>query len=171
MTNTGPVAKYRQVAGWQSATLPYAGGRLAAVGLLPPPHAANCAVPSVAQWTALTDTAPSQPAGVRLPRMHLDQTWANLQTTLAAMGLPLNGDYSGLGPADSQISEIVQRDTMTVNATGTTAAAATGVAVSTAELAGPAMLVTFNRPFLLLLEDTATHTPLFLAWITDPTQP
>jgi serpin B len=171
MTNTGPVAKYRQVAGWQSATLPYAGGRLAAVGLLPPPHAANCAVPSLAQWTALTDTAPSQPAGVRLPRMHLDQTWANLQTTLAAMGLPLSGDYSGLGPADSQISEIVQRDTMTVDATGTTAAAATGVAVSTAELAGPAVLVTFNRPFLLLLEDTATHTPLFLAWVTDPTQP
>ena len=68
MTNTGPVARYRQVAGWQSATLPYAGGRLAAVGLLPPPHAANCAVPSLAQWTALTDTAPSQPAGVRLPR-------------------------------------------------------------------------------------------------------
>ena len=170
MTNTGPVASYRQVAGWQSATLPYAGGRLAAVGLLPPPHAANCAVPSLAQWTALTASAPSQPAGVRLPRMQLSQTWANLQTTLAAMGLPLNGDYSGLGAGDSQISQIVQRDTMTVNATGTTAAAATGVAVSTAEQAGPAVLVTFSRPFLLVVEDTATHTPLFLGWITDPSQ-
>jgi serpin B len=159
------------VAGWQSATLPYAGGRLAAVGLLPPAHAANCAVPSQAQLTALTTTAPGQPAGVRLPRMHLSQTWANLQTTLAAMGLPLTGDYSGLGPQDSQISQIVQRDTMTVDAKGTTAAAATGVAVGTAELAGPSLVLNFNRPFLLLLEDTATHTPLFLAWVTNPSQP
>ena len=171
MSNPGPVASYRQVAGWQSATLPYAGGRLAAVGLLPPAHAANCAMPSPAQWTALTTTAPSQPAGVQLPRMHLTQTWASLQSTLAAMGLPLTGDYSGLGAADSQISEIVQRDTMTVDATGTTAAAATGVAVGTAMRAGAPRMLTFNRPFLLLLEDTATHTPLFLAWITNPTQP
>jgi serpin B len=170
MSNTGPVASYRRVAGWQSATLPYAGGRLAAVGLLPPAHAANCAVPSQAQLTALTTTAPGQPAGVRLPRMHLSQTWANLQLTLAAMGLPLSGDYSGLGAQDSQISEIVQRDTMTVDAKGTTAAAATGVAVGTAELAGPSLVLSFNRPFLLLLEDTATHTPLFLAWVTDPGQ-
>lgn len=171
MSNTGPVASYRRVAGWQSATLPYAGGRLAAVGLLPPAHAANCAVPSQAQLTALTTTAPGQPAGVRLPRMRLSQTWANLQTTLAAMGLPLTGDYSGLGPQDSQISEIVQRDTMTVDAKGTTAAAATGVAVGTAELAGPSLVLSFDRPFLLLLEDTATHTPLFLAWVTNPSRP
>ena len=36
MTSTVPVAGYRQAGGWQSATLPYAGGRLAAVALLPP---------------------------------------------------------------------------------------------------------------------------------------
>lgn len=28
--------------------------------------------------------------------------------------------------------------------------------------------MTLDRPFLLLLEDTATHTPLFLASIGDP---
>lgn len=41
----------------------------------------------------------------------------------------------------------------------------------TAMRVGAPKMLTFNRPFLLLLEDTATHTPLFLAWITDPTQP
>jgi len=30
--------------------------------------------------------------------------------------------------------------------------------------------LTFNRPFLLVLEDTATRTPLFLARIANPTQ-
>lgn len=37
--------------------------------------------------------------------------------------------------------------------------------------AGPPMMRTFDRPFLLLLEDTATHTPLFLARITNPSEP
>ena len=54
---------------------------------------------------------------------------------------------------------------------GTTAAAATGVAAGTAMRAGPPMMLTFDRPFLLLLEDTATHTPLFLARITNPSEP
>jgi serpin B len=171
MSSADPVASYRQAAGWQSATLPYAGHGLAAVALLPPAHAAGCAVPTAAQWTALTTGTSSHATGVRLPRLQLRQTWDSLQTTLAAMGLPLTGDYSGLGPADSQISEIVQQDTMDVTPAGTTAAAATGVAVGTAERIGPAATLTFSRPFLLLLEDTATHTPLFLARITDPSQP
>ncbi len=171
MSSTDPVASYRQAAGWQSATLPYQGGRLAAVALLPPAHAAGCALPTLAQWTALTAGTSARSTGVRLPRVRLSQTWDNLQTPLAAMGLPLSGDYSGLGPADSQISEIVQRDTMDVTPAGTTAAAATGVAVGSAELVGPAATLTFNRPFLLLLEDTASHAPLFLARIADPAQP
>lgn len=171
MSSTAPVATYRRAGGWQSATLPYAGGRLAAVALLPPVQAATCAVPTLTQWTALTAGTSVQSAEVRLPRLHLSQTWNNLQAPLAAMGLPLNGDYTGLGPADSQISEVVQHDTMDVTPAGTTAAAATGVAVGTAEPARRPLTVTFNRPFLLLLEDTATHTPLFLALITDPSQP
>ena len=170
MSSTAPVASYRRAGGWQSATLPYAGGRLAAVALLPPVQAPTCAVPTLAQWTALTAGTSAQSAEVRLPRLHLTQTWDHLQSPLAAMGLPLNGDYTGLGPADSQISEVVQQDTMDVTPAGTTAAAATGVAVGTAEAVGRPLTLTFNRPFLLLLEDTTTHTPLFFAQVSDPAQ-
>ena len=171
MTSTVPVASYREAGGWQSATLPYAGGGLAAVALLPPAQAAPCAVPALSQWTALTAGTSTRTAAVQLPRLHLSQTWDNLQSPLAAMGLPLNGDYTGLGPADSQISEVVQQDAMDVTPAGTTAAAATGVAVGTAMRVQPPPTLRFTRPFLLLLEDTATHTPLFLALVTDPSQP
>jgi serpin B len=171
MTSTVPVASYRQAGGWQSATLPYAGGELAAVALLPPARAATCAVPALSQWTALTAGTSTQTAAVQLPRLHLSQTWDDLQSPLAAMGLPLHGDYTGLGPADSQISDVVQHDAMDVTPAGTTAAAATGVAVGTAIRAPAPLTLRFTRPFLLLLEDTATHTPLFLALITDPSQP
>lgn len=170
MTSAVPAASYRRAGGWQSATLPYTGGRLAAVALLPPAHAATCAAPTPAQWTALTAGTSTQSAEVQLPRLHLNQTWDNLQTPLAALGLPRSGDYTGLGAGDTQISEIVQRDTMDVTPAGTTAAAATGIAVGTAESAAPPLTLTFNRPFLLLLEDTATHTPLFLAQVTNPAE-
>jgi serpin B len=129
MRSAVPAASYRQAGGWQSATLPYAGGQLAAVAMLPPAHAATCAAPTLDQWTALTAGTSNKSTGVQLPRLHLSQTWANLQTPLAALGLPLSGDYTGLGPGDSQISEIVQQDRMDVTPAGTTAAAATGVAV------------------------------------------
>jgi serpin B len=170
MSSAAPVAGYRRAGGWQSATLPYTGGRLAAVALLPPAHATGCAAPTLTQWTALTAGRSTQSAEVQLPRLHLSQTWDNLQAPLAAMGLPLDGDYTGLGAADTQISEVVQHDTMDVTPAGTTAAAATGVAVGTAESAAPPLTLTFTRPFLLLLEDTATHTPLFLAQVTNPAQ-
>ena len=170
MSSTAPVASYRRADGWQSATLPYVGARLAAVALLPPVHAARCAAPTLTQWTALTAGTSTEPAEVQLPRLHLSQTWDHLQAPLAAMGLPLSGDYTGLGIADSQISQVVQQDTMDVTPAGTTAAAATGVAVGTAAPAGHAVTLTFSRPFLLLLEDTATHTPLFLARVADPAQ-
>jgi serpin B len=171
MRSAFPAASYRQAGGWQSATLPYAGGRLAAVAMLPPANAATCAVPRLDQWTALTAGTSTQPADVQLPQLHLSQTWDNLQAPLAALGLPLNGDYTGLGPGDSQVSEVVQQDTMDVTPAGTTAAAATGVAVGSSAVAGPTLTLTFNRPFLLMLEDTATHTPLFLALVTNPAQP
>jgi serpin B len=170
MTSTVPVASYRSADGWQSATLAYAGGQLAAVALLPPAHSASCAAPTLARWQALTSGPSGQPAEVQLPALHLSQTWDNLQASLAAMGLPLSGDYTGLGAADSQISEIVQQDIMNVTSAGTSAAAATGIAIGTAEPAGQAVSLNFNRPFLLVLEDTATDTPLFLAHITDPAQ-
>jgi serine protease inhibitor len=171
MDSTTPAASYRSAGGWQSATLTYAGSRLAAVAMLPPADAAGCAVPTTAQWAALTTAASAADAAVQLPRLHLQQTWGDLQDPLAAMGLPLNGDYSGLGAGDSQISQVVQDDVMDVTPAGTTAGAATGIAVGTAAPAGHVVTLTFNRPFLLVLEDTATHTPLFLARVSDPAQP
>jgi serpin B len=161
----------RTSGGWQSVVLPYT-GNLQAVALLPPAGAtgaaAECATPSPATLNALT-SGPSQNDGVVLPKLNLSQTLP-LTKTLAAMGLPLSGNYTGLGAADTQISEVVQKVVMKVDEKGTKAAAATGVGIaSSARLAS--QLVTFDRPFMLVLEDTATHTPLFVTRVADPTQP
>jgi serpin B len=159
----------RTVDGWTSVVMPYVGS-LQAVALLPPASAAGseqCATPSTATLASLT-SGPSQPAGVVLPKLNLSQTLA-LTRQLAAMGLPLRGSYSGLGATDAQISEVVQKVVMKVDQKGTKAAAATGIAMTSAARV-PSQVVSFNRPFLLLLEDTKTHTPLFLTRVANPTQ-
>jgi serpin B len=168
-----PDAKFasRTAAGWRSVVLPYQGGKLEAVAMLTPAPdggagAAPCGTPSASTLAALT-AGPSQPASVVLPKLDLSQTLP-LTKPLADLGLPLTGDYSGLGRSDSQISQVVQKVVMKVNQQGTKAAAATGVAITDSLRVGD-RTVTFDRPFLLLLQDTATHTPLFLARVADPT--
>ena len=150
----------RSVDGWQSVVLPYQGGKLQAVAMLPPatagspPAGPSCATPPLSTLSALTSGA-STSVGVVLPKLDLSQTLP-LTKTLADMGLPLSGDYTGLGQADSQISEVVQKVVMKVDKQGTKAAAATGIAMTTSLRIG-GQTVTFDRPFLLLLEDTATQ--------------
>jgi serpin B len=154
--------------GWQSVVLPYAGGRLQAVAILPPVSAAGCATPDTATMSALT-SGPSTTAQVVLPKLDLSQTLP-LTTVLASMGLPINGDYTGLGKKDDQISQVVQKVVMQVDKAGTKAAAATGIAVTTLSATVEPPTVSFDRPFLLVLQDTATHTPLFVTRVANPKQ-
>lgn len=160
--------------GWQSVVLPYVGGTLQAVAILPPRAesgaAANvfdsCATPSLPVLNALT-SGPSTPAAVVLPKLNLSQTLP-LTQTLSKLGLPLTGDYSGLGNGNDTINDVVQKVVMKVDENGTKAAAATGIAVGTSAMAG-GTTITFDRPFLLMLQDTQTHSPLFIARVMDPT--
>jgi len=166
MSNPDGSFASRAVDGWTSAVLPYV-GNLQAVAILPPAGVPACATPSLQQLSALTGGS-AEPAAVVLPKLDLAQTLP-LTQTLSAMGLPLSGDYSGLGAGDSAISQVVQKVVMKVDQSGTKAAAATGIAIASSARVGGSTL-TFDRPFFLLLEDTATHTPLFLTRVADPTQ-
>ena len=158
----------RQVDGWTSAVLPYVGGKLEAVVLLPP-NTANavagtaCAAPTATQLAALT-TGPAVLGPVTMPKLHLTQTHP-LTADLATLGLPLAGDYSGFGTTGG-ISKVVQKTVLQVDEHGTKAAAATGGAIAAS---GPLYTLTADRPYLLLIRDVATGTPLFLTRINDPT--
>jgi serpin B len=179
MDNTDGSFASRTAGGWQSVVLPYEGGKLEAVAMLPDlagvgnsgagggADAQPCATPSTDDMTALT-SGTSTNAGVVLPKLDLSQTLP-LTQTLADMGLPLTGDYNGLGEGINQISEVIQKVVMKVDEKGTKAAAATGVVMTESARVGPPSVVTFDRPFLLVLEDTATHTPLFVARVANPT--
>ena len=162
----GAVGTARTADGWVAVELPYRDGTLAALAVLPPDGTDPCAV--------ATDTldalaaARSEPAAVVLPPLYVEQSHELLET-LVALGLPRTGDFHGLGSADVEIARVVQKTYLAVDEQGTEAAAATAVVMeATSAMVAPAQEVVFDRPFLLLLTDTATGSPLFTAVIQDP---
>ena len=156
----------RSAAGWQSVELPYRDGTLTAVAVLPPEGTDPCAID--AALLAHLESAEPRDVGVQLPRLEIEQTHGLLDV-LVGLGPPVDGDYSGLGREDLEISQVVQKSFLEVDEEGTEAAAATGVAVEAVSAAAPEQSVVFDRPFLFLLTDTATRSPLFVAAVYAPT--
>jgi serpin B len=179
-------------AGWTAVSLPYRGGKLAMVALLPAAGSGNCVLPSAAALaglaTRLKGAGPATagagtgaPAGaggagapawrdVALPRVNLG-THASLRTLLTTLGLgvafTLAADFSGMSPQVCCIGLVEHAATLRVGEKGTVASAATAVGMTpTAVQAIPP--VTFNRPYLLLVTATATGEPLFAARVANP---
>jgi serpin B len=154
----------RTSGGWQAVELPYRDGTLAAVAVLPPEDTVPCAVD--AGTLAAVQTGAAEDVGVRLPRMTIQQTH-QLLAPLAALGLPADGDYPALG-GELQVAQVVQKTFLEVDEEGTEAAAATGIAMEASAMGPPSRVVSFDRPFLFLLTDTVTRSPLFVAAVHAP---
>jgi serpin B len=102
-------------------------------------------------------------AYLELPRFKIDYS-ADLTAQLAAMGLaPAMGPTADLSDicGGCAISRVVQKAHLEVDEKGTTASAASGVAVATSL---PSTVVV-DHPFGLALIDNATDAPLFLGVI------
>ena len=168
-----PVAK---ADGWTAAALPYRGGRLRMLALLPPTAAPTstaghgCPLPGLATLGALTAglSARASHMAISLPRVKL-ATSASLRPVLSALGMGIafsqQADFSGLSPKACCIGFVRHAATLDVAEKGTVASAATavGIAPSAEEIR-----LAFDRPYLLVLTDSLTGEPLMLAWVADP---
>jgi serine protease inhibitor len=158
--------------GWTAVSLPYRGGKLAMTALLPPAGASGCPDLTSGLVTSLEGQLAHQPAdtGINLPQVSLD-TQAKLNGLLSGLGMGIAfssaADFSGMAPQAAAIGIVEHAATLKVDAGGTVASAATGVGIlPTAMQGGP--VITFNRPYLMLITDTQTGEPLFLARVANP---
>ena len=167
MSSSHTLYGWTGAAGWQSVTLPYVGNTLSAVALLPPVGTKDCSLPSAATLDTLL--GPKQgDAAVRLPKLHLEQTHDSLIETLVPLGLPAQGDFSrSIGVLPEQGRAEGRHGRRRGRHQG--GRRDRGVMATSGML--PSRTVAFDRPFLFLIRDTATGSPLFLSWIGDPTQP
>jgi serpin B len=96
----------------------------------------------------------------------------DLEKPLTALGLGAlfgNPNLSGIATGNLRVSGVVHQARIAVDDKGIEAAAATAVAVAASgALAAPPLRL--DRPFLYVVHDLETSTPLFLGRVTDPTR-
>ena len=168
--------RYATAGGWTSVALPYRGGRLTMTALLPRSGrgALGCQLPPAAALrtmdTALARAGPA--AAVALPKVSLAsrQDMDGLLARLG-MGIAFGGlaDFAGLSPRACCIALVEHAATLRVGEKGTVGSAATAVGLVPTDAQVPAgPQIAFDRPYLMLVTDTATGEPLFLARVADP---
>jgi serine protease inhibitor len=176
----GSYFRYATAGGWTAVQLPYRGGRLAMLALLPPagggcPALAGTTLGDLTAELKAPASGPSGQAGqasVALPRVDLS-TSESMNDVLKRMGMGVAftaaADFTGLSPQACCIGLVQHAATLQVGEKGTVASAATGVALlPTAARPALGPEVVFNRPYLLMVDDTMTGEPLMLARVTDP---
>jgi serine protease inhibitor len=167
-------------AGWTAVRLPYRGGKLQMVALLPPAGDRGCAMPAAATLGTITARLAAGDAsgnrnggalrGVEFPRVSLG-VHASLKSLLSQLGMGIafsgTADFSGLSPQAYCIGLVEQAATLQVGEKGTVASAASAVGIE--PTAGRATLpeVAFDRPYLMLVTATGTGEPLFIARVAN----
>jgi serpin B len=158
--------------------LPYAGGELSMVILLPqtrdglPALEQGLGAAGLSRWLAALDKAAPGELEVALPRFKMSYS-AELTGPLQRLGMAASfaegiADFSGInGKRDLYVSAVVHKAYVDVNEEGTEAAAATGIVVASLAVQ---VVQNFNvdHPFLFLIRDASTGSILFLGRIVDP---
>jgi len=162
---------YRETDQLQALALPYADSRFELRLVLAKPGAAPGA------WMdGFSGYDGERPGQVFLPR--LDLTWgADLTALLGQIGLAPalapSADYSGAMSAPFGGLAVVQKCLLKVDEQGAEAAAATAITIAGAAAPSPSPPPPFvfraDRPFHLMLVETATGAPLILAYVAAPT--
>jgi serpin B len=157
--------------GLTAVELPYAGGQLSMVVLLPDEGTSLADFESGLTGARLQEIV----GGLRSATIDLDmprfetESQLDLGESLSALGLPIpGGDLSGIAPG-TEIAAAVHAANITVDEEGTEAAAATAVAGATSAAPVDDVLhITIDRPFLFLVRHVDTGAPLFYGRIVDP---
>jgi len=160
---------------YQAVELPYDGRELSMVILLP----------RAGQFEAFEGSLDAQRVDVivkdlehkrvalTMPKFEFESDFS-LGETLAAMGMPDAfvwpiADFSGMtGNRDLFIGDVIHKAFVSVDESGTEAAAATAVVMPTAGPPGELVEVTVNRPFIFLIRDIETGSIVFIGRVVNP---
>jgi serpin B len=150
--------------------LPYQGGELAMVVVVPPestPLAAFEASLTGERLAAIVAGLGRAVVDLALPRWDIG-TALDLGPPLSALGLRIpGGDLGGMAPG-ALIGAAVHAANITVDEKRTVAAAATGVVAARTSMPPPPLRIAVDRPFLFVVLHEATGAPLFIGRVTDP---
>ena len=153
---------------YQAVELPYGGGALSMVVIVPNDLAAFEASLTAESLAKAVGSVTDGGIHLSLPRWTA-RTHVTLNDTLAALGMPSafggGADFSGMVDGGGLWLDRMEHEAfIEVDEQGTRAAAATGGAMAVSH--GPTVEV--NRPFLYIIRDRGAGTILFVGRVTDP---
>lgn len=173
---------YAESANWQAVRLPYRGGRLAMLAVLPAEGSSLDTLRGTldaATWSAMRSTLSSRSGLVAIPRFKFTGSY-DLIPALVSLGvkdafIPVTADFTGIAAAKTpedrlHISQVKHKTFVLVDEEGTEAAAATAVSLTRSGSArGPEPFrFVADRPFLFAIEEVASGEILFLGEVHDP---
>jgi serine protease inhibitor len=164
---------------WQAVTIPYLGGELAMTVVLPDIGKMATLEKELGGSSLATMISSSSPQQVELymPRWSF-RTTLGLTEALKQLGMPTaftsRADFTGISASVAlMIDAVVHEAFIAVDEKGTEAAAATALTFSLTSILTPPppppLRIVCDRPFLFVLHDIPTATPLFIGRVADPT--
>jgi serine protease inhibitor len=164
---------------FQAIRLPYGNRRLTMDVFLPSEKLSLSAFLNLAKsenWDQWNSQFSESDGEIVLPRFRVEYE-TSLNAALKSLGMkmafdPDKADFSGMvqnGPR-TYISSVKHKAFAEVNEEGTEAAAVTSTEVRAVSMPVPtkSFQMIVNRPFFFVIEDSATHSLLFVGWIVAP---
>ena len=164
---------YASGSGWRAIELPYVGGTLSMLVIVPDDLAAFEGSLDAAALNDITGSLAWQEVRLGLPEFGTE-TQVGLGDVLGALGMPTAfdagaADFSGMTVADRLfIGAVVHQANIDVDEKGTEAAAAPAVTMRATGAPAEPIELTVDRPFIFALRDLDTGAILFLGRITQP---
>ena len=165
---------YAEGDGYQAVELPYDGGELSMIILLP----------QAGHFEVFEDSLDAQQVDEIIGRLELRQVTLampkfefesefSLREPLSAMGMQIAfsgaADFSGMtGNRDLFIAEVIHKAFVSVDEAGTEAAAATAVVMELTAVPETPVEVTIDHPFIFLIRDIETGAVLFIGRVVNP---
>ncbi len=169
---------YTRNSSYQAIELPYAGGSVVALIVLPEPgkYEETDAALSSGRFASIMAGMSSERLQIQLPKFKI-RTAIELTKTLKTMGMvdafdESLADFSGMVKKNDDplfVSAILHEGFINVDEAGTEAAASTAVIMSTRGMPeAPRTSFVANRPFTFLIVDKPTGEILFVARVVNP---
>lgn len=173
MSQTG-YYKYAAGDGYEAVELPYDGGELAMLVVLPAAGQFSAFEQAFdgAKFAEIQAALAARYVNLGLPRLRLEGGFS-VKTALQALGMNAAfgdlADFSGISAGDAwRISDIYHKAYVDVDERGTEAAAATAVVVGTTSVPPEPVVFRADRPFIFAIVDRQTDTLVFLGRVVAP---
>lgn len=161
--------------GYQAVELLYDGGELSMVILLPDADSFETfeGLLDADMVNGIIDDLELTSVALTMPKFTFELTF-DLKQTLSGLGMPDAfspgvADFSGIdGTHNLFITDVFHQSFVSVDETGTEAAAATAVIAGLTAIPEEPVNVTLDHPFIFLIRDIETGTILFVGRIMNP---